>query len=316
MPTITGTYDYRLVALSVALAMATSYAALDLAGRVTVSHRWARFVWLTGGALAMGFGIWAMHYVGMLAFQLPVRVLYHYPTVVLSLLAAIAASAVALFVVSRPRMGLANELGGSALMGGGIAGMHYIGMAAMRLPATMEFQPDRVILSIVLAVLVSLVALTLAFRVRLERKASSTKIGSAFLMGCAIPLMHYTGMWAVDFYPDNAAINFSHTISVSAISGMAIATSSFAVLALAIASSFMDRFSPPERAISNSSVSASCICRRWRKPFLRSSGRLLPMARRISPTANGLTIADSRLTKAKVPAGLWLSIPKNSTRAG
>ncbi len=241
MPTITGTYDYRLVALSVALAMATSYAALDLAGRVTVSHRWARFVWLTGGAVAMGFGIWAMHYVGMLAFQLPVRVLYHYPTVVLSLLAAIAASAVALFVVSRPRMGLANELGGSALMGGGIAGMHYIGMAAMRLPATMEFQPDRVILSIVLAVLVSLVALTLAFRVRLERKASSTKIGSAFLMGCAIPLMHYTGMWAVDFYPDNAAINFSHTISVSAISGMAIATSSFAVLALAIASSFMDR---------------------------------------------------------------------------
>lgn len=241
MRTITGTYDYRLVALSVALAMVTSYAALDLAGRVTVSHRWVRFVWLNAGAVAMGLGIWAMHYVGMLAFELPVPVLYHYPTVVLSLLAAVAASAVALFVVSRPRMGLASEIGGGVLMASGIAGMHYIGMAAMRLPATMGFQADRVILSIVVAILVSLVALTLAFRVRMEWETSSRKVGSAFLMGCAIPLMHYTGMWAVGFHPGNAAINLAHTVSVPAVGATVIATASFAVLALAIASSFLDR---------------------------------------------------------------------------
>lgn len=241
MPLITGTYDYRLVALSVALAMVTSYAALDLAGRVTASSGWARFVWLNAGAVAMGFGIWAMHYVGMLAFQLPVPVLYHYPTVALSLLAAIAASAVALFVVSRPRMGLANEVVGSILMAAGIAGMHYIGMAAMRLPATMELQADRVILSIVLAILVSLVALTFAFGVRLERKTSSRKIGSAILMGCAIPLMHYTGMWAADFHPGNPAINLAHTISVPEVGATVIAMGSFALLGLAIASSFLDR---------------------------------------------------------------------------
>ena len=72
-----GTYDYRLVALSVVLAIFASYAALDLAGRVTATRRWARIFWLAGGATSMGLGIWSMHYIGMLAFTLPVPVLYH-----------------------------------------------------------------------------------------------------------------------------------------------------------------------------------------------------------------------------------------------
>src|SRR6201993_1168344 len=92
-----GTYDYRLVALSVIIAICASYAALDLAGRVTAAHGKTRAVWLTGGAAAMGLGIWSMHYIGMLAFSLPVPVFYDWPTVVFSLLAAIGASAVALY---------------------------------------------------------------------------------------------------------------------------------------------------------------------------------------------------------------------------
>jgi NO-binding membrane sensor protein with MHYT domain len=67
---ITGTYDYRLVTLSVLLAMGASYAALDLAGRVTATRRWTRWFWLVGGVAAMGMGIWAMHYIGMLAFTM------------------------------------------------------------------------------------------------------------------------------------------------------------------------------------------------------------------------------------------------------
>src|SRR5947209_2100184 len=89
------THHSWLVTLSVALAIFAAYAALDLAGRVTASRGRARALWLGGGAIAMGLGIWATHYIGMLAFSLPVPVLYHYPTVLLSLLAAIAASAVA-----------------------------------------------------------------------------------------------------------------------------------------------------------------------------------------------------------------------------
>src|SRR6202050_2514082 len=149
------TYDYWLVGLSVVLAMFSAYAALDLAGRVTAARGWVRSVWLASGAAAMGLGIWAMHYIGMLALNLPVPVLYDYPTVVLSLLAAIGSSAVALFTVSRERMGAPNLIAGSLVMGGGIAAMHYIGMAAMRLPAMMAYRWDRVVLSVVLAIGIS-----------------------------------------------------------------------------------------------------------------------------------------------------------------
>src|ERR1017187_9490175 len=92
---IIGSYDYRLVALSVFIAILASYAALDLSGRVTSSHGRARALWLTGGSVAMGFGIWSMHYIGMLAFRLPVPVEYDWPTVLLSLLDAVFAAAVA-----------------------------------------------------------------------------------------------------------------------------------------------------------------------------------------------------------------------------
>src|SRR5712692_11127195 len=126
-------YDYRLVALSVLIAMFASYSALDLGGRTAAARGQSRLAWLVGGATAMGVGIWSMHYIGMLAFILPVTVLYDWPTVLLSLLAAIFAAAVALFVVSRQRMGWLRALTGSAIMGTGIATMHYTGMAAMRL---------------------------------------------------------------------------------------------------------------------------------------------------------------------------------------
>src|ERR1051326_9606309 len=129
---LVSSYDYRLVALSVAIAILAAYAALDLAGRITSARSRVQFVWLSGGSTAMGFGIWSMPYIGMLAFHLPVPVLYDWPTVLLSLLAAIFASVVALYVVSRQKMGWVSVLVGSIFMGGGIATMHYTGMAAMR----------------------------------------------------------------------------------------------------------------------------------------------------------------------------------------
>src|SRR5712671_6721605 len=102
---LVGSYDYRLVALSVVIAILASYAALDLGGRVTASRGFIRSIWLMGGAAAMGMGIWSMHYIGMLAYDLPVAVFYNWPLVLWSLLAAVLASAVALFVVSRDEMG-------------------------------------------------------------------------------------------------------------------------------------------------------------------------------------------------------------------
>src|ERR1700678_2841204 len=180
---LAGNYDYRLVALSVLIAMLASYAALDLAGRVTAARGRGRFVWLTGGAGAMGLGIWSMHYIGMLAYSLPVPVLYDWPTVLWSLLAAVFASAIALFVVSRNKMGGLFIGIGALLMGLGIAAMHYIGMEAMRLPAMCSYSLGLVVLSIILAIVISFVALWLTFAVRAQTATwSRRKFGSALLM--------------------------------------------------------------------------------------------------------------------------------------
>src|SRR5215467_1142733 len=152
--TIVATYDYRLVALSVLIAICASYAALDLAGRVAATRNKARQAWLFGGAIAMGTGIWSMHYTGMLAYHLPVAVYYHIPTVILSLVAAIGASFIALFIVSRPKVGIGHIVGGSLLIASGICGMHYTGMASMRMPAMHHWDTTSVVVSVVIALIV------------------------------------------------------------------------------------------------------------------------------------------------------------------
>ena len=241
MEPIHGNYDYRLVTLSVVLAVFASYAALDLAGRVTSARGRARAAWLGAGAAAMGVGIWAMHYVGMLALTMPIPVAYHLPTVVVSLAAAVAASWVALFVVSRPNMSLRQELFGSVVMGSGIAAMHYIGMAAMRCMAETVYDHRIVVLSIMLAIADSLIALHLVFRVRDEKRTSWRKLISALVMGSAIPLMHYTGMWAATFRPSNVPPDLTHAVGISVLGVAVVSGSSFLVLGAAISSSFFDR---------------------------------------------------------------------------
>jgi NO-binding membrane sensor protein with MHYT domain len=119
-----------------------------VAGRVTAAEGWTRPAWLIGGAVAMGCGIWSMHYIGMLAFKMPVHVGYDWRIVLLSLLAAIMASAVALYVVSRHEVRSVRFLLGGIIMGLGIAAMHYIGTAAMRLPADWRADVRLVTLSI------------------------------------------------------------------------------------------------------------------------------------------------------------------------
>src|SRR6202047_2469304 len=237
-----GSYNYALVALSVLIAIFASYAALDLAGRVTAAGGWTRAVWLLGGAGAMGTGIWSMHYIGMLAFILPIPVAYHWPTVLLSLLAAILASVIALYVVSRKKMGASRALAGSALMGAGIASMHYIGMAAMRLPATCRFNSFLVVLSVVVAVLISLAALWITFHFRDQKMGiGREKLAGAVVMGAAIPVMHYTGMAAASFTSSGMPADLSHAVSISTLGTVGIAAVTFVVLGLALLTSWVDR---------------------------------------------------------------------------
>src|SRR6202158_5293076 len=237
-----GSYNYGLVALSVLIAIFASYAALDLAGRVTAARRWTRAGWLLGGAGAMGTGIWSMHYIGMLAFILPIPVAYHWPTVLLSLFAAILASVIALYVVSRQKMEASRAVAGSVLMGAGIASMHYIGMAAMRLPAICQFNSFLVVLSVVFAVLLSLAALWITFHFRDQKMGiGREKLAGAVVMGAAIPVMHYTGMAAASFTPSGMPADLSHAVSISTLGTAGIAAVTFIVLGLALLTSSVDR---------------------------------------------------------------------------
>ncbi|MFP5237052.1 MAG: MHYT domain-containing protein [Acidobacteriota bacterium] len=238
-----GTYNVPLVLVSILIAIIASFAALDLAGRITGASGRIRAAWLSSGAIAMGVGIWSMHYVGMEAFKLPVPVQYDWPTVLVSLIAAVLASGLALHIISRPRMTRAHLAFGSLMMGSGIAGMHYIGMAAMRLPATMVYIPYLVVLSVGIAVGDSYVALKLgaAFRKNIEAW-NARQMWAALLMGCAIPAMHYVGMAAARFYPAQLGhADLQHAVRVSdfALSGIVVVT--LVILLTAIASSMMDR---------------------------------------------------------------------------
>ncbi len=238
---IHATYDYRLVGLSVVIAIFASYVALDLVGRVTATRGFARVAWLIGGATVMGTGIWSMHYTGMLAYRLPMPVYYHVPTVILSLLAAIFASFIALYVVSRPRMTTLHVIGGSLLMGAGIATMHYTGMAAMRLAAMHHYKLGLWWLSVLLAVVISLAALWLTSYSRDENQGRLLKFGIAIVMGLAIPVMHYTGMASVSYMPMMIPPDFTNAVDISDLANAAVISVTLVILGGGLLTSLIDR---------------------------------------------------------------------------
>ena len=241
-PVLVGLYDYRLVVFSVLLAILASYVALDLAARVTVARGRERHAWLAGGAISMGLGIWSMHFVGMLAFRLPTPVRYFLPTVLLSLLAAILASAVALYLAGRRRFGRREALVGSLLMGGGIAATHYLGMASMRLSAMCHYNPLLLWLSIAIAVLASFAALALVFDFHDEpRGTTPAKIAGATAMGLAIAAMHYTAMAGASFTPFSGPADFLHAVSISGLGTAAVVTVTLLILAFTLLMTLMGR---------------------------------------------------------------------------
>jgi PAS domain S-box-containing protein len=197
-------FDLLLVAVSILLASTAAYAALTLVGRVAATRGRSQLAWVAVSACTMGIGIWSMHFVGMLGLVLEVPVGYDVLPLVLSVVVAIAASAVTVLVAGRPRTGIGGVALASLAMGSAIAGMHYIGMAAMHMPARLRYDAPLVALSVAIAIAASFVALLVAVRLRHEqgtRRAISLKGASAILLGGAIYGMHYCGMAAARFVP-------------------------------------------------------------------------------------------------------------------
>ncbi len=195
-----GSYTPWLVVVSLLVAILASFTALDMANRVTTapSSR-ISVLWLFGGGCAMGLGIWSMHFIGMLAFRLPIPLGYDLGLTAASLLAAIASSIFALWLVSRPTLPHSRLALGGLLMGCGIASMHYIGMSAMLMRPGIEYHSGWFILSVIVAVAASWVALFVAFRLRHNDTRLHHRIVPAVLLGVAIVGMHYTGMAAAQF---------------------------------------------------------------------------------------------------------------------
>jgi diguanylate cyclase (GGDEF)-like protein len=192
-----------LVALSIAVAIVVSYTALGLGARVAAAKGTAGRVWLVLGALSMGIGVWSMHFIGMLALAMPIKLTYSVPTTLASLGVAIFTSGFALRIASAPRLDAARHFICSIVMGAGIAAMHYTGMAAIMIAPGLQYAILPVAASLLIAVVASWLALWLTFVLRSNelRHVRAARLGAAVLMGCAIAGMHYTAMQAVLIAP-------------------------------------------------------------------------------------------------------------------
>jgi diguanylate cyclase (GGDEF)-like protein len=237
-------YTVGLLIVSVLISIGSSFAALSLSDRVRVATTVGlRRFWLANGSVAMGVGIWSMHFLGMLALHLPVPIFYFLPTVLLSMLLAIAASGVALSVVSRETLASRRLLGGGLLMGAGIGAMHYTGMAAMRSSAMEHYKPWIVVLSIVASAGFSWLALWIAFASRgAEQNATRMRIAGSVVMGSGIAAMHYIAMAGVRFSLSSMPFSMSETVQVDRPGEFGVAMVTGLILLVALGTSTLDKW--------------------------------------------------------------------------
>ena len=194
-------YSPWLVVLSITVAVFVAYASLQLAARVADSQPSSGRLWLSLGAISMGIGIWSMHFIGMLAVSLPIRLRYDVGLTLASLGVAIVTSGYALKIASSPKPRLSRLVVCSLIMGSGIAAMHYMGMGAIRIAPAIVYDPILLACSAAIAVSASFAALWLTFRLRRvsRLRLRAARLGASIIMGLAIAGMHYTGMAAAQF---------------------------------------------------------------------------------------------------------------------
>ncbi|KFF42508.1 MULTISPECIES: putative bifunctional diguanylate cyclase/phosphodiesterase [Pseudomonas] len=235
-----GSYSTSLVVISLCVAMLASYTALDLAGRIATTKGRAVYLWITGGAAAMGVGIWSMHFIGMLALRLPFALGFDLGITALSLLIAVLSSGFALWLVSQPRLPAWQLAFGALVMGAGIASMHYTGMAAMRMTPGIDYDPTLFGASLLIAVMASGAALWIAFNLRRNTPYVRLARGAAaVVMGVAIVGMHYTGMAAAQFADDSFCGAALTGLSGKGLDNLVLVTS-LAVLVIALLTSLLD----------------------------------------------------------------------------
>jgi two-component system, sensor histidine kinase and response regulator len=278
-----GTYNLGLVVTSVAIAILAAFIALSISGRIAAATtRWARYAWASAGAISMGGGIWSMHFVGMLAFSLPCGITYDPLGTVLSMIPGMLASGIALSAISKPREpGLSRLSVSAVLIGAGIGAMHYSGMAAMRPEALLRYNPGLVAISIVVAVVLAFVSLSIRFQFRRPQSPRlAADIIAASVMGCAVAGMHYSAMQASIFFPLPDAPNHSMALSPTLLA-LLITTFTVLIAASTLVATFAGRQN--ELAVS---LSAEISRRQRTEEDLRRSEAYLGEAQRLSHTGS------------------------------
>ena len=235
-----GSYSFTLVFISLCVAILASYTALDLTGRIATAKGRAVHLWTVGGAFAMGIGVWSMHFIGMLAFTLPIDLGYDVTLTALSLLIALLSCGFALWLVSQPQLPAWQLAFGALVMGAGISAMHYTGMAAMRMQPGIDYEPTLFSASLLIAVGASGAALWIAFRLR--QHAPYVRLirgGAAVIMGVAIVGMHYTGMAAARFADGSFCGAAVDGLNGKGLDNLVLITT-LAVLSIALLTSILD----------------------------------------------------------------------------
>ena len=259
---IADAHDLKLVALAALICVLASFAAINLLRHARKSNGRMRDIWLVVSAISTGFGIWATHFVAMLAFTPGIPSGYNIILTILSLVAAIALTGAGLAVSLTPGWRHGPWAGG-AIVAGGIAAMHYTGMAAFEIAGVILWDPVLVVLSIVLGAVFGAVALP----VGLHGKDEKWKIGSAVLLTLAICSHHFTAMGAVSIIP-NPTIEVSQLAIPAGWLAVGVTIASFAIIALALAGVVLDirdhRRSELEvdrmRDLANASVEGLLVC--------------------------------------------------------
>jgi PAS domain S-box-containing protein len=289
-----GTYNLGLVVTSVAIAILAAFVALSISGRIAAAAtRAARYAWAAAGAISMGGGIWSMHFIGMLAFSLPCGITYDAVGTFLSMIPGMLASGIALGTISkRQEPSLARLFLSAVLMGGGIAAMHYSGMAAMRPEALLRYDPALVAISVVVAVVLAFVSLSIRTQShRLQSSPMSATIIAASVMGCAVAGMHYTAMQASIFFPLPDAPTYSMALSPTL---LALLITTFTVL-IAV-STLVATFAGRQSELAQS-LRAEISRRERTEGDLRRSEAYLAEAQSISHTGSwAYDVATRRVT--------------------
>jgi signal transduction histidine kinase len=229
-------HEPSLVILSYLIALFASYTALDMGERLRTADGRARLAWLAGSAAVLGGGIWSMHFIAMLAFRAAIPVSYDLATTLASFVIAVLFTGLGFHIVGRNRLSTGRLCAAGMVVGFGVVAMHYTGMAALRLNATIHYDPALFLLSVLIAVLAAIVALWLAFSLH----TAWQKAAAAIVMAAAICGMHFTGMAAMllqsagDGAVDASALD-------KPLLAIAVAIATFGLFVLALISVFIDR---------------------------------------------------------------------------